>query len=1146
MSGAIIGGVVGAVIGFFAGGNVALGWMIGSAIGGAYDYSQIPDTLGPRLQDRTVQLSSYGAQIPIVYGAVRLAGNVIWPANFDVKENENSESTKGGPETITFTYTASFALLLCEGPIGGIGRIWMNKKLVSDPNSGMPRNGAIAGMTLYLGTETQQPDPLMVATDGSAPAYRGWAYIVFEDLELTNSGFGNRIPLVEVEVFGDSVTIGPLPEPRRIELGASASIPSHEVGLALVDPVTGLIWSTRPMFNENTVTLSVTNDDARRRVVFSSSQFINYWGYAVFRGTRVTAMCYVPGVDPEIWIATDLEIQGATFDPTLRCDEIWVIKANPPGRVGGGVARGWASTPTEGTFINALAYNPITKIVMGFRGGGVNIIVPPIVSSNFDPLFPSTVISSPYDFVLGNGALPTGVPEQVVVTPIYFCVFMSSTVPEVSTLYIHRLDNYAFVATFAIGGAAVSMTPFYDPDLDRIIHRTTYKNFEIIHLATLTLTTHSFTIPLGADTVPLPGSSVATGVYAGGKYIFGAWGLPGDGEGSTLYKVDPVTLVCEYAYTYENTTSTEHLYHPLLVPKDASKPYIYSFKQSTVKRLYFNGKTEPSPVPLSEIVTDLSTRVPFGLSLTDVNTTSLTDTVDGYLVGQQMTRRQAIEPLMAAYFFDGVESDHQIKFVKRGGAPAITIAQDDRAAHEEGSEMPPHLAIERVSELELPWTIDVSYIERARDYEVSTQYDRRITRNANDPRRLEMAITMTAAKAKQVAMVNLYLPWLRSRFGFSTTVAYAKYEPTDVAVLPTENATYTARITGRSDQGNGIIRWEAELEDGVIYTQNGTVATSTWLPQTINDPGATELELLDMPILRDADDNPGYYVAMGGYLDGWPGAQLFKSTDSGVNYTAMLSSVNEATIGEALGVLGNFTAGNIFDNGNSVSVEIITGGTLISATETQVLNGSNLAVIGAHGRWEVINFKTATLTATNTYLLSGLLRGRRGTEWATGLHEIYDKFILASTSNWHRPIPDSAEIGLARKYKAPPFGTLLTAALEEDFTNSGVGLEPYAPVDLLGARDASNNLSISWHRRSRIGYGALHTIVPLGEATESYSTDIMNGTAVVRTIASVTPTAAYTAAQQVTDFGSTQASVAVKVYQLSATVGRGYALTGSV
>ena len=50
----------------------------------------------------------------------------------------------------------------------------------------------------------------------------------------------------------------------------------------------------------------------------------------------------------------------------------------------------------------------------------------------------------------------------------------------------------------------------------------------------------------------------------------------------------------------------------------------------------------------------------------------------------------------------------------------------------------------------------------------------------------------------------------------------------------------------------------------------------------------------------------------------------------------------------------------------------------------------------------------------------------------------------------------------------------------------------------------------------------------------------MDGSDVVRTIAGLTsPSATYTAAEQTADFGSAQSSVTVRVYQVSALVGRG-------
>jgi hypothetical protein len=89
----------------------------------------------------------------------------------------------------------------------------------------------------------------------------------------------------------------------------------------------------------------------------------------------------------------------------------------------------------------------------------------------------------------------------------------------------------------------------------------------------------------------------------------------------------------------------------------------------------------------------------------------------------------------------------------------------------------------------------------------------------------------------------------------------------------------------------------------------------------------------------------------------------------------------------------------------------------------------------------------------------------------------------------------------------------------------------------------AGDLTISWKRRTRIGGDWRDAVdIPLSEESERYEVEIMQGITLKRTITGLTsPTTIYTAAQQVTDFGSAQSSVSVKVYQLSAAVGRGNA-----
>jgi hypothetical protein len=111
------------------------------------------------------------------------------------------------------------------------------------------------------------------------------------------------------------------------------------------------------------------------------------------------------------------------------------------------------------------------------------------------------------------------------------------------------------------------------------------------------------------------------------------------------------------------------------------------------------------------------------------------------------------------------------------------------------------------------------------------------------------------------------------------------------------------------------------------------------------------------------------------------------------------------------------------------------------------------------------------------------------------------------------------------------------------FTDTGASLKPYSPVAIAGARDDSNNLTITWIRRARLYAEWSDGVdVPLDEPSEAYELDVFDGGNVVRTIAGLnTPFASYSAAEQATDFGAPQSAIAVAVYQLSSRVGRGFA-----
>ncbi len=178
--------------------GAALGSAIGAGLGSYVDQqlfgSTVANSEGPRLSDLQVLSSTEGAPVPRLYGRARLGGQLIWATNY--KEHKSTESAGGkgggGASVTSYSYTVSFAVALCEGPITRIGRVWADGKAMTLED---------VSWRLHKGDGAQLPDPTIEAIEGAgaAPAYRGTAYVVFEDLAL--AGYGNRIPQLSFEVF---------------------------------------------------------------------------------------------------------------------------------------------------------------------------------------------------------------------------------------------------------------------------------------------------------------------------------------------------------------------------------------------------------------------------------------------------------------------------------------------------------------------------------------------------------------------------------------------------------------------------------------------------------------------------------------------------------------------------------------------------------------------------------------------------------------------------------------------------------------------------------------------------------------------------------------------------------------------------------
>jgi hypothetical protein len=411
---------------------------------------------------------------------------------------------------------------------------------------------------------------------------------------------------------------------------------------------------------------------------------------------------------------------------------------------------------------------------------------------------------------------------------------------------------------------------------------------------------------------------------------------------------------------------------------------------------------------------------------------------------------------------------------------------------------------------------------------------------------LNIPIVLTDQDAKTIADVTLYNGWIqRVSYKFNTPAKYARIEPTDIVTINVDGVASQVRVKSTRIEYSGLMEIQGVAEDVASYDFYTPPGEHTTIEQSGQIIPGTRLELLDIPALpNDTADVGILRVAVAPEGEGWRGTVIYRSDDGGElggnSFNVLVGTNISETIGGSVTALAAPSGMvNVFDIGNNVDIVLING-ELSSVTELAVFNGANVAVLGN----EIIQFQNATLISEGKYRLSKFLRGRLGTEHEVGTHIAGEVFVLLS-STINRVAMQSSLIGLSRFYKPVSVGSTLNAATEEAFTYTGKTLRPYSPVHISGTRNlpATNDWTITWVRRTRISGSWQDGVdVALNEESEKYHLQIMDGVTSVRTVETITsPIFTYTAEMQVTDFGSVQSNLSVKIYQISAIVGRGVA-----
>lgn len=1141
----LAGGIIGGLLALPSGGmSVALGFSLGSIIGGVAGAIIFPggqNVVGPRMADMTVSSSSNGSPIPFGAGRYPIGGQVIWAT--PLQEHTKTSSAKGGPTQTTYSYSVSFAVSFGKGP-GQILQLWANNKLIYDvTGKGAVSPGDAFTPTCYRGVDSQGQDPTILADRGAAntPAFRDLIYCVFTNLPLDN--YANTIPNISA-----LVSCGDVAQSYPVD---NALLTQSPQGI-IPDWLTGEAYLTQSSTSALSKVSSILQTLADGATIGSSKTL----SPQIDAGVLYTPLACVDS-DGNVWIGGG---SGDThhiyaLDPNAFAvlhtldlgGEAWALNAYSPNgaesliaafvNVSGslGVARVHARTGLQAGF----AYFALPTGAAISIGSATFAQHLPVIDKNGCAYFIAYDNTGSHQWWIWRVNLAVD--------------------PDSGTFTDIKVFSFTGDASVGMGRAVIE-----NSQTGTLIVTTTTGAFHVVDSATGTilathgnaaapmcycLTSREMFDPLTCAAA-IRGSVPANGIFfAGGRNA-----SDGSATDSLLaYSATDFSLHATYwpSHWIDGTdtslTVLDWKYvsrsNSLLVTLNRHWPTTGS-PEYAVLNLYLDRQPNDGPVfSIAEFITSLCVQAGIDASLVD--TSAIADaTCGGYPITQPQDMKSTLAALTQFGVFDFIESDFTIKVLPRGATPVVTIPEEDLGLEEDKTKITETLGPED----DISKSTSVSYLDPDLDYQQGSQRKLRhdATTSSQTETVLSSPLVMTADQAAQMADKYLWLPDAeRMAYSFNLWKAlYMLQDPCDVIAFEYEGMTFVARITGTNIGKNYAVEVTGVSANAKAYLSEAAgIGNAAFQKSTVKTFGPTLLFVWDLPLLQDTDSTAGggsgFYYAFASPVSAWPGAVLLSSSDN-ATWTNIAFHTDLIAYGAANTTLGSTNRPWCWDYTNTITV-FMAKGAPSSVAEIDVLNGANSAIIGS----EVIQFQNAVQNTDGSWTLSKLLRGRRGTEAAISTHTAGERIYFPGIqAGLHRAPVSSSLIGLLRYIKAITVGADTNSQDGQAFTLAGNDLKPYSPVHIQGARDGSLNLTITWTRRTRLGgdadYQDVVTDVPLSEASEAYQVDILNGSTVVRTIAVTAATASYSAANQTTDFGSAQSSLSIKIYQISATVGRGF------
>jgi GTA TIM-barrel-like domain/Putative phage tail protein len=522
---------------------------------------------------------------------------------------------------------------------------------------------------------------------------------------------------------------------------------------------------------------------------------------------------------------------------------------------------------------------------------------------------------------------------------------------------------------------------------------------------------------------------------------------------------------------------------------------------------------------LAEVVAEICARA----GVDDVDAAALSGAVSGYVVDAPSTPRAALEPLMAAFDFDAVESGGRLKFAHRRSAESVALTLDDFTADSVGDAF-----AGRGDPAATPIEARLSFLDSSRDYLIGAVSARRLDNAAGGVEMIDAPLVLESDGAEVIVMRVL------AERRANAETARIGVGPAQFALEPGDLVSIAAAPTAAFE----ITRIE-DAEARVLSLRRVAEAGAGLLgaaePSAPADPAfapTPAFSILDLPPLPGAEDDERPLAAV--FAAPWLGVHDIYLGASDALLSKRGAAPQPAIMGELADDLPAGPVGR-WDEAARLRVRLY-GGALASVSEAETLDGANaFAVESQAGEWEILQAREAVLTAPDTYELTHLLRGQQGSEQAMRAPAPAGARFVKLDAKLARLSVGGSEWGESALALVPEAGG---AAADPRVAEASVFLphaaaRPFAPAHLRAVRGEGGDVQISWIRRARIGgdpWGPGEP--PLEAAGERYLLEILALDTIVRSAEPDTSAFLYGAADQIADFGALPSTLRVRAAEL--------------